>query len=88
MFNSPVSKPPRHWTDAAMVFTIAAGTVLSCAVCVANGDADACLGILLVSGMALVAVIGSGRGMVLASPVRRRDVRRQGVPYLTCVSTR
>jgi hypothetical protein len=88
MINSPVSKTPGHWTEAVVVFAVAAGAALSCVVCIANGDADACLGILMVSGMALVGVIGSRYVVSPTSSVRRRDARRQGVPYLTCVSTR
>jgi hypothetical protein len=88
MFHSPVSKTPRHWTETVVVFAIVAGAALSCAVCIANDDARACLGILLAFGMALVAVVGSGRGVFPTSTVRHRGARRQGVPYLTCVSTR
>jgi len=88
MFNSHVSKTPHHWSEAVVVFAIAASAALSCVVCIANGDAEACLGILMVSGMALVGVIGSRCGVSQASPVQSRGVRRQGVPYLTCVSTR
>ena len=88
MTNSPVSKTPRHWTEGVVVFAIAAGAALSCVVCIVNGDAQACLGILMVSGMALVGVIGSRCVVSQASPVQGRGVRRQGVPYLTCVSTR
>jgi hypothetical protein len=88
MFSSPVSKPPGRRTEIVMAFVITAGVALSCVVCIANGDADACLGILMVFGMVLVGVIGSRCVVSPTSSVRRRDVRRQGVPYLTCVSTR
>jgi hypothetical protein len=88
MIDSPVSKTLFHWTEAVVMFAIIAGAALSCVVCVANGDAEACFGILLVSGMALVAVVGSGRSVSPTFPAQRRVAARRGVPYLTCVSTR
>ena len=47
-------------SDRLAGLAIVAGAVLACLLCLANGSLAACLGVLLVFGMALVAVV-SGR---------------------------
>ena len=52
------------------------------------GDAAACVGVLLVFGMALVAVVCGRPGLRPPSPPRPRGRPPRQAAHLTCVSTR
>lgn len=88
MAMSPVGKDPHHWTEGLAAAAIAVGAALLSALCFFHGDAGACVGILAVFGMALVAVIGSRADTRLASSGHLRRAPRQKVPHLACVSVR
>ena len=57
--------------DRLAGLAVVVGAVLACLLCLANGSPAACLGVLLVFGMALVAVV-SGRPDAAAKLGRQR----------------
>ena len=59
------------WTDCFAALAIVVGAVLTCVLSVANGNAGACAGVLLVFGMALTAVLGGRSEVRMSSPIQR-----------------
>ena len=88
MTNAFVSGDRHRRADGVAAAAVAACAVLLCGLCVVNGDAAACVGVLLVFGMALVAVVCDRPGLRPPSPPRPRGRPRRQAAHLTCVSAR
>lgn len=72
--HSWTSEVSERWTDVVVAIGIATFGVLSCVLCFINSDVEAGFGAFIVSNFALIAVIGSGSEVPLASSLQRRKV--------------
>ena len=64
-----------QWSDYFAALSIVVSGVLSCSLCLTNGDLGACAGVLLVFGMALIGVLGCCSARRLTAPVQGRRVQ-------------
>lgn len=63
-----------QWSDYFAAFSIVVGGALSCSLCFTHGDGEACAGVLLVFGMALIGVLGGRPERRLTAPAQHRSV--------------
>lgn len=63
-----------QWSDYFSACSIVVGAALSCSLCFTHGDGEACAGVLLVFGMALVGALGGRADQRLRAPAQRRSV--------------
>lgn len=72
-----------QWTDYFAAFSIVVGATLSCVLCYINENAGACIGVLLVFGMALFGVL-VGRSVAFSKlPMRGHSLLEKNVPHRT-----
>ena len=64
-----------QWSDYFAALSIVVSGVLSCSLCLTNGDLGACAGVLLVFGMALIGVLGGRSERRLTAPIQDRRVQ-------------
>lgn len=67
-----------QWTDYLAALSIVVGAALSSVLCWSNDNPGACIGVLVVFGMALIAVLGGRSELRLTLPIQpRRAPERQ-----------
>jgi peptidoglycan/LPS O-acetylase OafA/YrhL len=76
-----------QWTNYFAALSIVAGAAISCVLCFSNDNPGASIGLLLVFGMALIAVLGGRSEARLTLPIQRRRALEMQVmhgPTLQC----